>query len=496
MTTTAATPGSLEALPLWEGYAALGPGFVQRLDPTPLPRPQLVAFSPGVAGQLGLDPAQASREAFVRLAAGCARFRPVQPFAAVYAGHQFGTYVPQLGDGRAITLGEVRADGGSLEWQLKGAGQTAFSRFGDGRAVLRSTIREYLASEAMAALGIPTTRALALAIGDEPVYRETVEGAAVLSRVAPSHLRFGHFEFFHYARHFEHVKVLADYAIARFFTPLGEIGDEPARYAALFREVCERTARLIAQWQAVGFAHGVMNTDNMSLLGLTLDYGPYGFLDAYVPQFVCNHSDELGRYAFDRQPSIARWNLRALGEALSTLLDADAVASGLGAFDETFETSILARMREKFGLAETERDDEELIETGLALFEANGVDYTRTFRLLSRFADGAQADTELAPTFVDRAAWTAWRGRYLARLSRETRPATERHAAMLRVNPAYVLRNYLAQEAIAAAEARDYGPLLRLEAALRTPFDETPENERYAAAPLPGSEAIVVSCSS
>ena len=261
----------------------LGSEFVARVDPTPLPDPYLIAFNPDVAPLVGLAPGEAARPEFVRLAAGNARFRGAEPFAALYAGHQFGTFVPQLGDGRAITLGEFENGAGArYEWQLKGAGTTAFSRFGDGRAVLRSTIREYLASEALAALGVPTTRALAIAGSDEPVFREKVETAAVLSRVAPSHVRFGSFEAFHYRGKFESVALLADYTIARFFPEL-ENAAKDERYARFLQAVVERTGRLFARWQAAGFAHGVLNTDNMSILGLTLDYGPYGFLDEYDP---------------------------------------------------------------------------------------------------------------------------------------------------------------------------------------------------------------------
>ncbi|MBV8354360.1 MAG: YdiU family protein, partial [Candidatus Eremiobacteraeota bacterium] len=301
------------------GFARLPAEFWESRQPTPVGDPYLVAISPDAARLFGFDPEALARDpAFRALSAGNLVPDGVRPIAAIYAGHQFGGWVPQLGDGRAITLGEVTAlDGTAYEWQLKGAGLTAFSRFADGRAVLRSTIREFLCSEAMDALGIPTTRALCVAGSDDAVYREEEETAAVLTRFAPSHVRFGSFEVFHYRDRADLVKALADYVLERFYPALRE---QPQPYLALLEEVVMRTARLMAQWQAVGFAHGVMNTDNMSILGLTIDYGPYGFLDAFEPHFICNHSDEGGRYAFDRQPTIALWNCHAFAAALETLV--------------------------------------------------------------------------------------------------------------------------------------------------------------------------------
>jgi uncharacterized protein YdiU (UPF0061 family) len=493
---TQARARSLESLDLSDGYAALGPTFVERLDPTPLPNPYLIAFDPVVAGSLGLEPAQADRPEFVRLAAGCARFGAVEPFASVYAGHQFGSFVPQLGDGRAITLAEVRgADGERLEWQLKGAGSTAFSRFGDGRAVLRSTIREYLCSQAMTGLGIPTTRALAIAGSDEPVFRETAETAAVLTRIAPAHLRFGHFEYFHYRNAPQQVRELADYTLARFFPEIATIADDSERYAAFLAEVARRTADLVARWQAVGFCHGVMNTDNMSILGLTLDYGPFGFLDAYIPSFICNHTDSGGRYAYDRQPMIARWNCQALAAALSTLVDVEDARTALRAFDEQFAATMPQLLRAKFGLAVAEPGDGALMAAGLEAIAKHGVDFTVFFRTLSRFAPGNAADDALAALFGGDE-WANWRAQYVARLAREARPDAERHAAMLASNPAIVLRNHLAQAVIETAQARDYAPLADLHAALREPFLERADRAHFAQPPAPGSTPIEVSCSS
>ncbi len=489
----------IEGLPVHPGLSALGERFVELREPTPLPDPYLIAFNPDVAALLELDPAEAFRPEFLRIAAGNAHFAAVRPYAAIYAGHQFGVFVPQLGDGRAIALGEVGTSSGArYEWQVKGAGLTAFSRFGDGRAVLRSTIREYLASEALHALGIPTTRALAIAGSDEPVYRETAETSAVLTRIAPSHLRFGSFELFHYRRQFEAVATLADYAIERFYP---EFANEPPRekYAHFLRAVVERTARLAAQWQVAGFAHGVLNTDNMSILGLTIDYGPYGFIDAYDPGFVCNHSDEMGRYAFDRQPGIALWNLHALTEALSSLIPSKSDAeAALAPFETEYRAVSLAALRDKLGFREAREDDVDLIVDFFGLLAAERADYTRTFRALGSLAgtDGAGAGDPLAEHFTDKPRWETWRARYRARLAGEGSDDATRKAAMDRVNPKYVLRNYLAQQAIEAAQKRDFSEIERLHAVLRSPFDEQPQNEKYAAAPPAWAAEISVSCSS
>ncbi len=304
------------------------------------------------------------------------------PTAAVYGGLKVGVFVRQLGDGRAITLGEVQSGAERWEWQLKGAGMTAFSRFGDGRAVLRSTIREYLCSEAMHHLGIPTTRALGIAGSADPVFREIPESAAVLSRVAPSHVRFGTFEYFHYRGDDDAVRLLADTTIARFFGEIDPAADN--RYADFLRAVAVRTARMVAKWQAVGFEHGVMNTDNMSILGLTLDYGPFGFMERYDPGWVCNHSDEAGRYAFDRQPGVALWNCHALAAALDALLPREAAQAALGAFEPAYRAAYVGAMRAKLGLSEERPDDVDLILALLDALARDGADYSTFFRTLER----------------------------------------------------------------------------------------------------------------
>ncbi|HEX4177401.1 MAG TPA: YdiU family protein, partial [Rhizomicrobium sp.] len=319
--------------------------------------PRLIHANPAAAALLDLDPAVFSNPHFVEVASGHRALEGFSPLAMVYSGHQFGVWAGQLGDGRALLIGQVRNRKGELwDVQLKGAGRTPYSRFGDGRAVMRSTIREYLASEALAALGIPTSRALAIVATGEAVMREQPEPGAVLTRLARSHIRFGHFEHFFHRGLKDQVRQLADHVMAEYFPDIAA-GD----YAAWFGEVVRRTAELIAQCQAVGFAHGVMNTDNMSILGLTIDYGPYGFMDAYDPRFICNHTDEQGRYSFINQPMIAHWNLRALALALSDLIPTEQLLENLTSFEDHFAEKYRALMRAKLGLSREEDGDDRLI---------------------------------------------------------------------------------------------------------------------------------------
>ena len=485
---------SLEELRFDNRFVKLGEGYFERRNPTPLSKPHLVAFNPDAAALIDLRAGEESREQFIALAAGNAVIRGMEPVAAVYAGHQFGGFSAQLGDGRAILLGDVvNASGERWELQLKGGGLTAFSRFGDGRAVLRSTIREYLASEALAALGIPTTRALSIAGSAEPVARERLETAAVLIRMAPTFVRFGSFEFFHYQRRPEMVRELAEYVLATSFPTI--TGDD--RFAQLFARVVRDTATLMAAWQSVGFAHGVMNTDNFSIAGLTLDYGPYGFLEAYDPGFICNHSDDGGRYAFDRQPSIGRWNCLALANALTTLVERDELSAILSTYDQIYCTAYLARMRAKLGLAIESDFDAALIEDILALMAAARADMTRTFRAVGNVDVLATAgdDAFVAP-FNDRDGIYAWLNRYRLRLASEATTADERRTQKNATNPKYILRNYLAQNAIERAERGDFTEIATLHDLLRRPFDEQPEREAYAALPPDWAATLSVSCSS
>lgn len=334
---------TLETLDFDNSYARLPEVFFRRVNPTALPAPYLVGFNRSAAQLINLDPAEAETSEFAEYFAGNKLLPGSEPLAAIYAGHQFGSFVPQLGDGRAILLGEVGdAQNERCEIQLKGAGPTAFSRMGDGRAVLRSTIREYLCSEAMFALGIPTTRALCIVGSDQPVRREKIETAAVLTRLAPTHVRFGTFELFYYRQQFAQVQTLADYVIGKFYSHLNENAD---KYLQFLREVIDRTARLIAKWQAVGFAHGVMNTDNMSIIGVTIDYGPFGFLDDYDPELICNHSDYTGRYAFDQQPQVGLWNLSCLAQTLIPLVEREAAIAALDEYQAIFTGSLMSTLR-------------------------------------------------------------------------------------------------------------------------------------------------------
>jgi len=310
---------TLEQLQFNNSFSRLPAEFYSRVQPTPLTKQFLLSFNPAAAALIELYATESQREDFVDVISGKKLLPGCDPVAACYSGHQFGHYVPRLGDGRAILLGEVDTSTGQhWDLQLKGAGITPYSRSGDGRAVLRSTIREYLCSEAMHGLGIPTTRALCIIGSQEEVYREQIEPGAMLVRMSPSHVRFGNFEYFFYTQQFEHLKTLADYVIAGFYP---ELAQEKNPYLSLLQNIIKRTAELIAHWQAVGFSHGVMNSDNMSVLGLTLDYGPYGFLDQYDPDFICNHSDHQGRYAFNKQPEIGLFNASCFAQAILPLLD-------------------------------------------------------------------------------------------------------------------------------------------------------------------------------
>lgn len=496
------SPLSLEQLRFSNSFAKLPPDFYARVLPTPLGEPYLISFNPIAAALIELDPGEAIRPDFPVIFNGGKLLPGSEPLAMLYAGHQFGHYVSQLGDGRAIILGEVMTSAGQRwELQLKGAGQTPYSRAGDGRAVLRSTVREYLCSEAMAGLGIPTTRALCIVGSDEEVYRESIESGAVLLRMAPTHVRFGSFESFYYRNQPAALRTLADYVIDHHYP---EFIGRPDRYLALYREVTLRTARLIAQWQLVGFAHGVLNTDNMSILGLTLDYGPFGFLDDYEPGFICNHSDHHGRYAFDRQPDIGLWNLSCLGQALLPLFDDQAEAAAEQAmaqfevYKNQFQQSYTEGLRAKLGLREEQDGDLQLAQRLLEQMAEERRDYTNSWRMLSEFNSAADAgNMQLRNQFIDRERFRAWEADYGARLRREQSVDSERRVAMNLINPNYVLRNYLAQTAIdRAREQRDYSEIDRLLRVLQTPFAEHPEAADLAAPPPDWGRKLSVSCSS
>lgn len=477
--------------PLTPRFVLLGSDFVSRVTASPLPSPHLVAWNQTLADELGL----AAAAAYCDVLAGNQALEDYPSFAALYAGHQFGVFVPQLGDGRAITIAEIDSPQGVRELQLKGSGMTPYSRHADGRAVLRSTIREYLCSEAMHGLGIPTTRALAIVGSPEAVYRETVESAAVLTRVAESHIRFGSFEVFFYRNQYQQLRTLADYVIDHFY-PQCRASDNP--YQALLEAVIARTAALMAQWQLVGFCHGVMNTDNMSILGLTLDYGPFGFLDAYDPAHICNRSDHQGRYAYNQQPDIGHWNLYCLAQALIPLLDKDAAVAALESYPQQFGHHAAAGFAAKLGLTSWNEGDGALLQRLLDLMAAGGTDWTRFWRALASFDSATAAHNEvLRNEIVDRAAFDAWAVDYAARLQAEHSIDAERAERMRRTNPKYVLRNHLAETAIRLArDDSDFSEITRLQRCLAHPFDEQPEFEAYAALPPDWAAHLSVSCSS
>ncbi|NOZ54892.1 MAG: YdiU family protein [Gammaproteobacteria bacterium] len=500
-------------------YAQLPDVFYTRQAPTPLKNTHLVHFNHAAAALIDLPPLDVdsldNNDKQLLNALNGSRLLPgMEPLASVYAGHQFGTYVPQLGDGRAILLGEIRNNAGqSWDLQLKGAGRTPYSRNGDGRAVLRSSIREYLCSEAMHGLSIPTTRALCLFSSDEEVYRETIETGALLLRMAPSHVRFGTFEYFFYNNRHEHLQCLADFIIDSHYTDLKyDDNSNNNKYLRLLETVISKTAALIAQWQSIGFAHGVLNTDNMSILGITIDYGPYGFLDTFNPAYICNHSDHTGRYAFDQQPKIGLFNLSCLAQALLPLLDNESQAAAekaktvLSNYQNQLLSHYACLSREKLGLLEQRDEDHSLHADLLAILAENQIDYTLFFRKLSKIPSIAdtQADAQvtshfntLRDMFINRNAFDHWIDRYRLRLLVENSDDVERERKMNRVNPHYILRNYLAEKAIRnATEQQDYTEIDTLLTLLQNPYDEQAGMEQYAASPPDWAQHIQVSCSS
>lgn len=467
------------------------PDFYTALSPTPLSNARPIWHNAQLAQTLGVPEALFQPSTGAGVWGGEALLPGMSPLAQVYSGHQFGSWAGQLGDGRGILLGEQQLpDGRRMDWHLKGAGLTPYSRMGDGRAVLRSTIREGLASEAMYALGIPTTRALSIVTSDTPVYRETVEQGAMLMRIAESHVRFGHFEHFYYRREAEKVQQLADYVIRHHWP---ELDGEADKYIAWFRDVVTRTATLIASWQTVGFAHGVMNTDNMSILGLTMDYGPYGFLDDFKPDFICNHSDYQGRYSFENQPAVGLWNLQRLAQSLSPFISADALNAALDGYQHALLSAYGRRMRDKLGLFTQQQGDNDLLDGLFALMMREGSDYTRTFRMLSA-SEQLSAASPLRDEFIDRAAFDSWFDGYRARLRDEQIDDVQRQQHMRAVNPALVLRNWLAQRAIEQAEQGNTGELERLHEALAQPFIDREDD--YVSRPPDWGKGLKVSCSS
>lgn len=480
-------------IPFNNSYARLPADFFVPVLPTKVASPCLVAFNHKLARALGLDPEQLDSPEGAEIFAGTRVPQGAEPLAAAYAGHQFGQFVPQLGDGRAILLGEVRDQtGASRDIQLKGAGLTAFSRRGDGRAALGPVLREYLVSEAMAALGIPTTRALAAVTTGETVWRDRALPGAILTRVAASHIRIGTFQFFAARGDETNLRLLADYAIARHYPAAATA---PAPYLALLEGVIARQAALVAQWLLVGFVHGVMNTDNMSISGETIDYGPCAFMDNYNPATVFSSIDTAGRYAYNRQPDIALWNLCRLAECLLPLLSSDEDTSvalantALQGFKDEFTTAHLGGLRRKLGLTTSEDGDAALAQDLLTLMAKHDADFTLTFRRLCDAALDPAAGTSL---FNGCAAWAPqWR----ARLAKENTPPAARYEAMRHANPAFIPRNHLVEAALEAAiEEGDFSEFKTLLKILSTPYDDQPEYTAYADPPPPSQSPYRTFC--
>ena len=484
---------SLTDLTFDNRFARLGDAFSSAVLPEPIAQPRLVIASHSAMALLDLDPAEADHPAFAPRFAGHNVCSTAEPRAMVYSGHQFGQYNPRLGDGRGLLLGEAVNDRGEYwDLHLKGAGQTPYSRSGDGRAVLRSSIREFLASEYLHALGIPSSRALCVTSSSTPVWREQQESAAMLLRLAPSHVRFGHFEYFFYTQQHQQLKTLLDHVLTCHFA---ECLTEAEPIAAFFRTVVERNAELIAQWQAYGFCHGVMNSDNMSILGISFDFGPYAFLDDFDAGHICNHSDDTGRYSYRNQVAIAQWNLAALAQALTPFVALDQLRASLELFLPLQQAHYLDLMRRRLGLSTARDDDQHLVERLLSLMQGSAVDYSLFFRRLGEHP-AAQAIAVLREEFVDLAGFDQWGRDYGARSAAEGTEETTRQQRMQAINPLYVLRNYLAQQVIEAAEQGDYGPVRELHALLTQPFEAQAGFERYAQRPPQWGKHLEISCSS
>ncbi|QWD61024.1 YdiU family protein [Polynucleobacter sp. MWH-UH35A] len=486
-------------------FTLSGDDVCQTTLPTPIPNPYWVALSPSSAKLIGIALNKAhlpDDQAWLAVLSGnqlsTSEHHFVSPIATAYSGHQFGVWAGQLGDGRAILLGDIAGQ----ELQLKGAGKTRFSRMGDGRAVLRSSIREFLCSEAMHALGVPTTRALSVIGSDLPVRREIIETAAVCARLAPSFIRVGHFEHFAALQDRDRLKELADYLI-EYHYPESNNGANP--YLELFKSICVRNAKLVAQWQALGFCHGVLNSDNISALGLTMDYGPFGFLDQFQIDHICNHSDQGGRYSYYRQPQIMHWNMACLAGAMTPLLAVnndekevqDQFRTALEAFPRTYAQAWQSQFRQKLGFQSAHDGDIALIERLLQAMHDSRIDFTNFFRNLSDVKiNTSTALFSLRDDFIDRNLIDRWFADYRERLNSESSIDSVRKEAMDRVNPKYVLRNHLAQTAIELAQKKDFSEVNKLLKILENPYDEQPEYEAYSLAPPSNSPSIEVSCSS
>jgi uncharacterized protein YdiU (UPF0061 family) len=461
-------------------YARLPDRFYKRMAPATVSAPKLVKLNLALAAELGLDPAWLASPEGVEVLAGNRVAEGSDPLAMAYAGHQFGNFSPQLGDGRALLLGEVvDIHGARRDIQLKGSGRTPFSRGGDGRAALGPMLREYVISEAIHALGIPSTRSLAVATTGEGVVREAILPGAVLTRVAASHIRVGTFQYFAARGDVEAIRLLADHARARHYPDAKDC-------RGFYEAVIARQAALVAQWLCVGFIHGVMNTDNVSIAGETIDYGPCAFMDAYNPETVFSSIDQMGRYAYARQPQIAGWNMARLGEALMPLFNEDqdkalaAANESLATYNPAFGAALVAGLRRKLGLFTEQESDGELAQSFLNALHTAGADFTNSFRALGDAAAGD--DAALHAMFEDKAGIDAWLTTWRARTANETQDGEARRTAMNAVNPIYIPRNQRVEAALTAAENDDYGPFEELLQVLAKPYEARPQFAAYAEA--------------
>ncbi|MGY8662170.1 YdiU family protein [Bradyrhizobium sp. UFLA05-109] len=485
--------------PFQNSYSALPDTFFARVAPTPVAAPRLIKLNRPLAVQLGLDPDLLETPEGAEILAGKTVPAGADPIAMAYAGHQFGQFVPQLGDGRAILLGEViDKDGVRRDIQLKGSGPTPFSRRGDGRAALGPVLREYVVSEAMYALGIPTTRSLAAVVTGEHVIRETALPGAVLTRVAASHIRVGTFQYFAVRRDTDAIRRLADHVIERHYP---ELRGAERPYHALLAGVVARQADLVARWLLVGFIHGVMNTDNTSISGETIDYGPCAFMDSYDPAQVFSSIDEMGRYAYANQPRIGLWNLTRLAECLLPLFSDDqekAIEQAqeiLGAFPDTFSRAYQAGLRRKVGLFTERGGDEALIQDLLDAMAKNAADFTLTFRKLSEAAADEDGVADVRAQFMNPTAFDDWAKRWRERLTSEPQSASKRQAAMHAVNPAFIPRNHRVEAVIrAAVDNDDYAPFEELVKVLAKPYEDQPDYAAYSDPPLPDQRVLRTFC--
>ncbi len=470
---------------LTHNFSELPEEFYTLQDWKGFDNPKIVIENHAMKKALGME--DTDHQELLEIFNGAKKIDSLKPLSMVYSGHQFGQYVEQLGDGRGLLFAQINSNEGLLDIHLKGAGKTPYSRFGDGRAVLRSVIREYLCGEAIHALSIPTSRALMIIGSDEMVIREKSESAAILVRTAKTHIRFGSFEYFHYNNKPEHVKSLADFCINSYPQYFSRTRNA---YEDFFRVIVKETAKMIAHWQACGFNHGVMNTDNMSILGETFDYGPYGFMEDYNPSHVCNHSDHQGRYAFKNQPYIGLWNCSALGHALSSLISEESQGEILQTYEAIFQDTLAELYRKKLGLDQVQPEDATLIQGLLDIMESEKLDYTNTFRNLTQALakkNSPELNSEISKS---------WVVSFLERHSKETLSKDKRLELMNQVNPKFILRNYMAQEAIEAAEVNDFSKLETLIIVMTQPFEELIEHQEFANKSPIWAKGLEISCSS